>query len=288
MGRNAADKHQARLRDSITWCRDEDSGSMIVSGSHGGLYAAYRAAAAGVRAVLFNDAGVGKDEAGVGGLLYLEELGVPAAAVDTWSARIGDAVDTLERGRVSHVNAPAARLGCAVGERASDAVLRLQRAERYGGTPPPLQEGRTTLRHRAEGPPVRLLDSGALVRPDDAGALLVIGSHGGLPGRGPQSALRADARLAIFHDAGVGIDQAGIGRLDALQQRGIAAATVAADSARIGDAASLYDTGVLSHVNGAARALGAAPGQNVRDLLAPYLETPGTDAATARDHTEEA
>ena len=54
---------------------------MVVSGSHGGTSAAEFAARAGVRAVIFNDAGVGKENAGVRGLELLDALGIAAATV---------------------------------------------------------------------------------------------------------------------------------------------------------------------------------------------------------------
>ena len=57
-------------------------------------------------------------------------------------------------------------------------------------------------------------------------------------------------------------------RLPALDARGIAAATVAAASARIGDARSTYEDGILSRVNARAAALGLAPGMPARDAVA--------------------
>ena len=52
----------------------------------------------GCRAAIHHDAGIGKDEAGVGGLAYAEKLGMAMAAVATASARIGDGADMLARG----------------------------------------------------------------------------------------------------------------------------------------------------------------------------------------------
>jgi hypothetical protein len=56
-------------------------------------------------------------------------------------------------------------------------------------------------------------------------------------------------------------------RLPALDMRGIAAATVAASSARIGDARSTYEHGILSRVNARAAALGLAPGTSAREFV---------------------
>ena len=51
------------LRDSVTKTAAEDAGRVLVTGSHGGLYAANLAARARVRAAIFNDAGIGKERA---------------------------------------------------------------------------------------------------------------------------------------------------------------------------------------------------------------------------------
>ena len=55
-------------------------GAVLVAGSHAGVIAAYYAARAGAGAVLLNDAGVGKDGAGIAGLAYLDAIGMAAAA----------------------------------------------------------------------------------------------------------------------------------------------------------------------------------------------------------------
>ncbi len=86
------------LRDSVTKTEPGDVGTVLVTGSHGGVYAADLAARARVRAAIFNDAGQGKDRAGIAGLDSLQELGLAAAAVAHDSARIGDAGDAWARG----------------------------------------------------------------------------------------------------------------------------------------------------------------------------------------------
>src|SRR5439155_2228790 len=53
--------------DSITRVGPEAAGALVVNGSHGGLYAAYLAAKLGVAAAIFNNAGVGLDQAGIAG-----------------------------------------------------------------------------------------------------------------------------------------------------------------------------------------------------------------------------
>ena len=108
-------------------------------------------------------------------------------------------------------------------------------------------------------PPLRLVDSITELRPGlDTGCVAVSGSHGGISSA--QYALAARPLVAVFNDAGVGKDAAGLAALPFLEQYGIAACTVAHHSARIGEARSTLGDGVISHCNAQARALGAAAG----------------------------
>jgi hypothetical protein len=251
--------------DSITRIGAEARGSVVVNGSHGGVYAAYVAAKLGVAAAVFNDAGIGRDQAGVAGLDYLAQLGIPAAAVGHMTARIGDGADMLARGVVTHANSLAAELGCRAGIACHDAASLLALAPVGAAQPPPALESAFLL---IAGPPaVWALDSAAAVGPEHVGAIVATGSHGGLLGGKPETALKYDALAALFNDAGIGIDEAGVTRLPALDRRGIAAATVAAASARIGDARSTYEDGILSRVNSRAAALGIAPGLSAREFV---------------------
>ena len=99
-------------------------------------------------------------------------------------------------------------------------------------------------------------------------AIVVTGSHGGLLGGKPETAIKYDVLGALFNDAGIGKDEAGVSRLPALAARGIAAAAVAAASARIGDARSTYEDGIVSRVNTCAAALGLREGLSARDFVA--------------------
>ena len=111
--------------DSIATLEAADAGAIVVTGSHGGVSAAVYATSVPIRGVVFNDAGLGKDGAGIAALARLDEAGVPALAVSHMSARIGDAGDTLRSGIVSHVNGEAARRGVAVGQTTRQALRRL-------------------------------------------------------------------------------------------------------------------------------------------------------------------
>jgi hypothetical protein len=254
------------VADSITRIGAEAAGAVVVNASHGGVYAAYLAATLEAAAAIFNDAGIGRDRAGIGGLHYLEELGIAAATVGHDTARIGDGADMMASGVITHANAVAASLGVGVGQSCRDAAARLQQAQQTQRAPPEAIEAAFLL--IAEAPQVWALDSASLVLPEHKDAIVITGSHGGLLGGRPETALKYDVLGALYNDAGIGKDEAGTSRLPALDARGIAAATVSAASARIGDARSTYEDGIVSRVNTRAAALGLREGSGARDFVA--------------------
>jgi hypothetical protein len=94
--------------------------------------------------------------------------------------------------------------------------------------------------------------------------VLVIGSHAALHGARPDSALGVAARAAVFHDAGNGA--AGVTRLPVLAARGIAAVAVDGATARIGEGRSLWESGIVAHLNDPAARSGATRGMTVREF----------------------
>lgn len=113
------------LVDSITKVDEADAGAIVVSASHGGQSSGEFALAVPLAAVFFNDAGIGKDEAGIAGLAMLDTRGVPACAVGHESGRIGDAADMWAHGLLSRVNAAAAARGASAGMAVQEAVRKL-------------------------------------------------------------------------------------------------------------------------------------------------------------------
>lgn len=238
----------------------------MVAASHGGAYPGYLAAAVGVAGALLNNAGIGKDNAGIAALPYLDDLGIPAAAVDHESARIGDGADMMQHGVLSHVNDAASKLGCTSGMQVSEAAALLANSPAATiSRPTPYPESRTLV--QADGAiPIVCIDSISLLAASDANTLVVAASHGGMLASSRSDSVGIPVRAVAFHDAGGGKDDAGYGRLASLQSRGIAALTVAAHSARIGDAISCYHDGVISRVNEAAEKLGARIGQALKSF----------------------
>lgn len=116
------------LIDSITEITSTMSGAVIVSGSHGGRSVSVYGLSIRPHphAVFFNDAGIGKDRAGIVALDHLEASGVICATYSHDSARIGEAEDGLAHGVVSAVNLPARVAGIAPGQAVAQAVELLR------------------------------------------------------------------------------------------------------------------------------------------------------------------
>ena len=248
--------------------RDEHRGHVVVSGSYGGRYNAYNAAKWPARAVIMNDAGIGKDDAGIVGLDFLDGIGMAAATADAQTCHIGDGDHILAHGVVSHVNKTAAALGCAVGQSVRDCAEHMRAATPPTEMPSAITDGaRYILRDGPGEVGLVCADSIGMIVPEDAGKIVVTASHGALSGGRPDNAVAPDVYACFFSDGGVGMDGAGIARLAPLDQRGIPAGAVSADSAPIGDSRALYHDGILSHVNEAASRLGAHPGMPLKEFV---------------------
>jgi hypothetical protein len=115
-----------RVVDSITELGPQDAGCLAVSGSHGGISSARYALAARPLLSVFNDAGVGRDAAGLAALPFLQSHGLAACTVGHDSARIGEAGSTLADGAISHVNLLAQALGVRVGQRCRSLIEDLR------------------------------------------------------------------------------------------------------------------------------------------------------------------
>lgn len=257
--------------DSITKLTDKHVGHVVIAASHGGVYAGHCAAEGKVRAVILNDAGIGRERAGIGSLDYLDGLGIASGTADSLSCRIGDGQDMRESGIVSFVNRTAAALGCAPGQKVFECATRMRAAALSNAAVPSLAETRFVARSNPGEPRVIVMDSVSLIDKSDAGAIVITGSHGALLGGNPDSALGADAIAAIFSDAGFGKDRVAVTRLPVLDRRGIAGATVSVHSARIGDGRSVYEDGVLSCVNATAASSGIAVGQTVQEFVSRVI-----------------
>lgn len=257
--------------NSITDVQPDMAGQVAVSGSHGGLYPASLASRAGLSGIVFNDAGGGLENAGAEGIFALEPYGVAALCADCMSCLIGSADDTYENGIVSQANEIAIALGIWPGMPISRALELIEPHPMTGGQMEKHPEARFSVDLDDNGPGVLAVDSASLVKPDDAGSIIVTGSHGGLIGGDPARALKARAKLGVFNDAGFGKNRIGISRLPALEERGIAAVTVSHATSRIGDAKSALASGLISACNAAGSNLGAREGDRLDHFLMTHL-----------------
>jgi hypothetical protein len=111
--------------DTISYVNENDRGNVVVGGSHFGKICGDQTSKFQPKGVILNDAGKGKDNAGIQGIFVLEKVGIPAATVSAMSARIGDGLSSYEEGEISFVNEAARKLGIAPGMRASEAARRM-------------------------------------------------------------------------------------------------------------------------------------------------------------------
>lgn len=242
---------------------------VLVNASYCGVLPARFLAARRPRGTIGVDCGVGREAAGIAGLWYLEALGLPAAAADVMTVRLGDGVDLYENGVISHVNAVAESVGVGSGMRVAEAAkLMLERDPLP--LPPESVTHRTVVLAGADGREVVCTDSIAFgaERDRDRNVLCTAGHTG-------RSAVPYLRRVRPFgficSDGGGGRERSGSAALAIVEADGLAGATVAASSARMGDGLSTYEDGVISDCNALARARGVKVGQSAREAAALLL-----------------
>lgn len=122
--RHTIDGLDVVVMDSMSQVEPDDAGRVVVAGSNGGYESGRVGVAVRCGFVVLNDAGVGKERAGVVGLDLLSEAGIPAAAVGHDTAEISNGADMWANGVITHVNAPARTIGVRVGDDVPTAVSR--------------------------------------------------------------------------------------------------------------------------------------------------------------------
>jgi hypothetical protein len=238
---------------------------VVVGASFAGAPTAAVPMARGVKGWIAHEAGPGKDRAGVSGLPLAQRFGIPAAAIATMTARLSDG-DSLLAGRVAEANEVALALGVRPGQSGEEAARLMLagptgRAVEVAG----LVDG--TI-HEVEAPNatrggIYAVWSFLLVKERRSRDVFCVASHGGRVMA--EYAAPVMPRGVIANDAGMGLDRSGADGLPVLDGLGIAAATVSADSARIGDALSTYRDGIISAVNPMAGARDVRVGMPARD-----------------------
>lgn len=249
------------VADSLSYFEHEPwLNDVAVGASFAGAPTAAMAMRPGVKAWIAHEGGPGKDDAGVSGLPLAQRFGVPAAAIATKTAGLSRGM-TLITGTVSRANQAAMALGVRPGQTGGEAAKLMLKAPR--GKPCNLHGIIDEAIHEVElGPQGRIYAvwSFSRVKGEHPNDVFCVASHGGKVMA--QYALQAKPKGLIANDAGGGLDNSG---MDGLHLLKIPAATVSADSARIGDALSTYRDGVISALNESARLAGVKLGMSAKE-----------------------
>jgi len=171
--------------DSVTVFPPDARGRAALAASHGGVYAAYCAAKAGVKGVILCDAGVGASVPGLGA--RLSRSARRSCCGNQSPLRPHRRRRGLFRARTDLVHQPVR----GTRRRAARIAARnaLEKFEAFDAPPSPAPPAMQETRHEVSatgGVRVFTLDSNALVLPDDAGHIMLTGSHGGLLGDAPR------------------------------------------------------------------------------------------------------
>jgi uncharacterized protein YunC (DUF1805 family) len=249
------------VADSLSYFEHEPwLNDVVLGASFAGAPTAAMPMRPGVKGWIAHEGGPGKDKAGIGGLVLADRYGMPAAAIATMEAGLSEGM-TLVTGRVSAANEVARNLGVTIGMTGAEAGKLMLKAPK--GKPLNLGDEIDEEIHEVVSTPcgkVFAVWSFSRVEGLHPNDVFCVASHGGKVMA--QYALRARPRGLICNDAGKGLNDSGISGLAYVQElSGIAAATVDTNSARIGDALSTYNDGIISAVNESAARVGVKVGQ---------------------------
>src|SRR5882724_2919602 len=256
---NAVSGARVVVADSVSYgagrltCED-----VLLAASYAGSSSLVFALRRGLRGVIAHEAGVGLSQAGISGLDLCEEFKIPAAAVATMDAGLSHGA-SMVGARISHCNATASDLGVVPGMSAFAAgLLMLKSHPGKTADPPDVVDPRLHLVSKTAAGSVYASDSTFPIKGPMANATICGGSH--CARVFAESILKIRPSGAMANDAGMGRNRTGIEGLSILDDQGIAAASVGAMSARIGNGLSTYKDGVVSACNSVAQQKGVRVG----------------------------
>ena len=243
---------------------------VVIASSYAGATIVSLALGAGFKALILHDAGVGKDQAGISGLPFGDKYGVPTAAVAAATATLSNG-NSVSRGTISHANDAASKLGVRSGQTAREAAQLLLKAE-AGRKIEAVADSDNNLYEMEKTPNGRILACWTLFfqgdkrYPNDVFALATHSAR-----VAAEHAFRWNVKGWIANDAGPGKNNSGISGLAICGEKGMPAASVAAMSARIGDALSTYNEGIISAMNEPAKSRGIVIGMTAQEALRRML-----------------
>src|SRR5438093_13554126 len=161
-------------------------------------------------------------------------------------------------------------LGVVPGQKAADAAHAMLAAPPGAASPEPIVDRSQRVVLDTPDGRIVLVDSMLFASPANHNDVMCCGSHGGRVNMA--RALEIRPRGALFSDGGGAREGSGVNGLPLLDAAEVAAATVDAMRARIGDPASTWADGVISAVNDTARrarvVVGQPAGAAARAMLA--------------------
>lgn len=272
------------LLDSLGDVNSDNICPILVCGSHCGDDGTFarKLVKCNVKAVFLNNAGIGKNKAGIKGLAFYNDYDIIACAVDNYSAEIGVANDTWESGIISHSNKKAEDLGLQKGETVQEAVskiityitafpipslhsnLEFVQSNDVTGLNASVNKQKLT-QTQIHGVAITVADSITFLNENNVGDILVCGSHGGVSAG--EYAQKYKLKAVVFNDAGIGKNNAGIKSLDSLNEAGILACTVDCMSAEIFNGQDVLANGIISVCNQQAQSRNVHEGMAVQEAI---------------------
>lgn len=252
------------VMDTAAQIGTEETGHVVVMGSHGAESAARHVARFIPFGVILNDAGKGKRDAGMSGLSVLEAMDILGATVDCMTGRIGEGSDNYDSGVISAVNDKAKERGVRVGMSVIEAcsvMLEVKKSAR--------QLYITEVVYESEEGRIILADSISFLNESHRGSVIVSGSHCS------HTTFEWTKDLALKgvlqNDAGIGKENQGISALPLYDGAGIPAAAIDCMTAMIGNARDAWETGSISIANHVALQIGVRKGMNVQEAARKFL-----------------
>jgi len=253
------------IMDTAAQMGSEETGQVVVIGSHGAESTAFHITRYFPFGVILNDAGKGKNNAGISGLSVLEAINILGATVDCMTASIGDGADNYSSGIISAVNDRASVAGIKVGMKVAEACLKMLIAKNSAR---PLYA--TEVVYESENGRIILADSISFLNKKHQGCVVVSGSH---CAHTTFEWVKDLGLKGIFlNDAGKGKDNQGISGLPLYDRAGIPAASVDCMTAMIGNARDAWENGMISAANEIATKKGVIAGMVVQEGAKKFLQ----------------
>ena len=271
------------LLDSLGDLNADNASPILVCASHCGDNGAFarKLKNCHVNAVFLNNAGIGKNQAGISGLAHYEAENILACAVDHYSAEIGVANDTWDSGIISHTNKLAEDAGIQIGDSVKKAVAKIiniidkasliQKNKSFESLINEEKENsckvdlKKQIQTQIDGVSITVTDSITFLNESNAGDIVVCGSHGGVSAG--HYAQKHRIKAVFFNDAGIGKNSAGVKSLESLSDAGILACTVDCMSAEIFNGQDILDNGIITVCNQLAKSRNIKEKMTVKEAI---------------------